>query len=306
MVRKEVSFLTFLLSNRYIFDIIKNGDVMKKILVVGLVGESVFMKCDHFHKKAETIIVDHIYDEIGGKGFNQALTIKQLGGSVLFISAVGKDSNGQKCIEDTNKLGLEHIYIEKDLPTAYATILTNKVGENQVSVFHGAKLERSDLPLIFKEVNNADIILLQLEIDQEITKEIIKFAKENKKTVILNPAPATKLIDEYLMCDLLIPNEREVIDLFGENYLEQISQYPLKLIVTMGEKGSLLINNDVTAYNVEKQEVVDTTGAGDIFCGTIAYSLSIGETLDKAIKKANELASKSVQYSYVIPTILKL
>ena len=64
---------------------------MNKVLVIGIVGESVFMKCDHFHKTGETIKVDNIYTEIGGKGFNQALTIKELGGNVKFICALGLD-----------------------------------------------------------------------------------------------------------------------------------------------------------------------------------------------------------------------
>ena len=280
---------------------------MKKILVIGLVGDSIFMNCDHFHKEGETISVDNIYDEIGGKGFNQALTINKLNGDVTFISAIGNDIYKQKIIDDTTFLGLKHIYIEKEERSAYATILTNKEGNNQVSVYPGSKLEESDLPLIYKEIDKADIILLQLEIPSNLNRNIIKYSKENNKIIILNTAPCKSFEEEYKLCDLIIPNEIEAVTLFGNNYMEKIKELDLNVIVTLGSKGCVHIDKEkCTYFESIKTNVVDTTGAGDVFCGSIAYYLSIGLTIDEAIKKANKNSSITIKYPYVIPGILKL
>ena len=129
---------------------------MNKILVIGIVGESVFMKCDHFHKPGETISVDDIYTEIGGKGFNQAFTIKVLDGDVKFICALGNDLIKDKCIEDMKKLEVSFDYfIDQNKNTAYANILTNKEGDNRVSVYHGASLNLNNLSKIIYNNNTA-------------------------------------------------------------------------------------------------------------------------------------------------------
>ena len=280
---------------------------MKKILVIGLVGESVFLTCDHFHQKGETIVCDNMYTEIGGKGFNQALVIKTLGGNVKFISCIGKDTYGQICQDETNKLELEHIYFQDEEKSSFATILTDKQGNNQVSVFRGAIIEKRHLQHIYLHIDDADIILLQFEINIDALKEIIKYAKSKNKYIILNPAPAIELFDEVLKCDLIIPNENEVRILFGDNYIEKIKDLGILTIVTLGDKGSLLINNDeLINFKAEKVKAVDTTGAGDTFCGSIAYMLSKDKNLKDAIMFANKMSGSSVQYNYVIPSILKL
>ncbi len=280
---------------------------MKKILVIGLVGESVFMNCDHFHKNGETIICENIYDEIGGKGFNQALAIKTLGGNVKFISCIGNDNFGTKCVNDTQELGLEYIYFNNSDRTAYANILIDNNGNNRVSVFPGAKLNEIHLIDIYRQIDSVDILLLQLELADQITKEIIKYAKNQNKYIILNPAPCKELKNEYLLCDLLIPNEIEAITLFGRNYIKKINELNLNVIVTLGDKGSIHVNNNIVEeYASVKTDAVDTTGAGDIFCGSIAYYLSKEFTIEAAIKQANINASKSVKHKYVIPGILSL
>lgn len=280
---------------------------MKKILVLGLVGESVFLGCDHFHNKGETIVCDSMYTEIGGKGFNQALAIHTLGGNVKFISCIGNDTYGDICSKETLKLGLEHKYYKSEKNTSFATILTDKSGSNEVSVYRGSTLEKEHLLDIYKEVDQIDILLIQFEMNIDVVKDIIRYAKKKNKFIVLNPAPAVELFDEVLMCDLIIPNENEVEILFGNNYIEKIKEKNITTIVTLGDKGSLLIDqNNVIEIKPEKVDSVDTTGAGDVFCASITYMLSKGEKLLDAIKFATKMASITVQYHYVIPSILKI
>ena len=280
---------------------------MNKILVIGIVGESVFMKCDHFHKPGETISVDNIYTEIGGKGFNQALTIKKLGGNVKFICALGNDHIKDKCIEDINKLGLNFDYfIDQNKNTAYANILTNKDGDNRVSVYQGASLKLEDLTKIYEEIDKAEYILLQLEIPFEINLNIVKYAKSKNKKVILNPAPVASINELLDYVDIITPNEIEAITLFGPNYYETLLNKPFKTIVTRGHKNTILITDTIKEFEVDKVIPKDTTGAGDAFNGALVYRLSLGDNIDTAIKYANKVASQTVLYDYVLPGILSL
>lgn len=280
---------------------------MKKVLVIGLVGESVFLKCDHFHRPSETISCEDMYTEIGGKGFNQALAIKVLGGDVLFVSSVGNDVYGEICRNETGKLGLNHIYIESVNKTSFATILTDRNGNNQVSVYRGSIVQNEDLEYIYQYIDKSDIILLQQEMDIETIKHIIRYSRSNNKFIILNPAPASGYFEEISLCDLIIPNEDEVKVIFGDDFRNEIKTHKCKVIVTLGSKGALLIDGDKEVYfETDEVKAVDTTGAGDTFCGTIAYCISCGHDLFEAIKNANKNAGLTVKYNYVIPGILNL
>lgn len=280
---------------------------MNKILVVGLVGESVFMKCDHFHQEGETIRVKNIYTEIGGKGYNQALTIKTLGGNVSFVCALGVDSTKDYCLNEMNKMNMDyHYFLDDKNKTAYANILTDKNGNNQVSVYPGAKLYDENIEEIYRLIDDATYILLQLEIPYNINLKIAKYAKALNKTVILNPAPAQDIQELLQHVDIITPNEIEAVTLFGEDYKHVLLNKHFKTIVTRGKKPTLLIDNDIKEYPVEKVKAVDTTGAGDVFNGALVYYLSIGKTLEYALIEANKVASKTVQYNYVLPGILNL
>lgn len=280
---------------------------MNKILVVGIVGESVFMKCDHFHKKGETIKVENIYTEIGGKGFNQALTINELGGKVKFVCALGNDILKDKIIDEINKLDVPMSYfIDENNQSAYATILTNKQGDNQVSVYQGAHLSKNNLQSIYKEIDDVDYVLLQLEIPYDVNLEIAKYAKLKNKKVILNPAPISEIHELLNYCDIITPNEIEAISLFGNNYQEKLINRNFITIVTRGSKTTILIKDKIEEFEIQRVSVKDTTGAGDAFNGALVYAIANEMNLQEAIKFASNIASKTVQYDYVLPGILKL
>ncbi len=280
---------------------------MKNVLVVGIVGESVFMKCDHFHNEGETIKVENIYKEIGGKGFNQALTINELGGKVKFICALGNDNLKDNIVNEINKLSVPfEFFVDKNNQSAYATILTNKYGDNQVSVYQGASLTINDLDKIYKEIDKAEYVLLQLEIPYNINLEIAKYAKLKNKKVILNPAPISEIHELLNYCDIITPNEIEAISLFGNNYQEKLINRNFITIVTRGSKTTILIKDKIEEFEIQRVSVKDTTGAGDAFNGALVYAIANEMNLQEAIKFASNIASKTVQYDYVLPGILKL
>jgi ribokinase len=135
----------------------------------------------------------------------------------------------------------------------------------------------------------------------EVNHEVFKFAKRNSITTIFNPAPAKSLEREFLEdINWLIPNENEFELISGmepndENFLKFKKEVPCNLIVTLGEKGAVLVSEDETQYfNAPTVEAIDTTGAGDSFIGTFAYELSESSSPEDCIKKAVEKASQSV------------
>jgi ribokinase len=135
----------------------------------------------------------------------------------------------------------------------------------------------------------------------EVNHEVFEFAKSNAITTIFNPAPARKLEKIFLEhVTWLIPNENEFELISGmepndENFLRFKKDIPCNLIVTLGEKGAVLVGEDKTHhFDAPTVDAIDTTGAGDSFIGTFAYELSESNSPEECIKKAIQKASQSV------------
>ena len=281
----------------------------KKIAIIGLTGESIFMEVENFHKRGETIQAKSLNIEPGGKGYNQAVACARFNMDVYYLTAVGNDNYGLLCEEFMKKEGIKTFFSKKEEKTALATILTNQYGDNQVSVYKGAseKLNLSDLETFKEEIKSSDILLVQNEIPYDVLKESIKYAYDNNVYVILNPAPAIYNINELLpYINVLIPNEVEYMQIYDESLEKIIIEKNLKLIITLGEKGCLYIDkNNRKNYEGRKVEVVDTTGAGDVFCAAVASQILINN-IDEVIDFANLASSLHIQKKYVMNAIPNL
>ena len=86
---------------------------MVKISVIGICGNSIFMNVDHFHEKGETLCAHTVYEEIGGKGINQAVACAKAGGAVSFLGAIGDDNDGEKCKEAAKEYGVNGFFAVK-------------------------------------------------------------------------------------------------------------------------------------------------------------------------------------------------
>jgi ribokinase len=151
------------------------------------------------------------------------------------------------------------------------------------------------------EIGNISVLVGQCEIPMEVNHEVFEFAKSNAITTIFNPAPARKLEKIFLEhVTWLIPNENEFELISGmepndENFLRFKKDIPCNLIVTLGEKGAVLVGEDKTHhFDAPTVDAIDTTGAGDSFIGTFAYELSESNSPEECIKKAIQKASQSV------------
>lgn len=284
-----------------------------KIAVLGLCGNSVFLKVDHFHAPGETVHAQGLYSEPGGKGYNQAVAAARLGAQVAFLGAVGDDADGRACMEFAQKEGILPVpQICKELPSAYASILTDKDGENRVTVFGGAaQLLSPDFIWSNEELlSQCDILLLNNEYPQSCNEAAMEIAQKHGVKVVYNPAPARAVSRQFLKdCYLITPNLSETAVLIGE----AITDLPLlaqklqdsgiaNAVVTLGGDGAaVLADGNAVRIPACKTRAVDTTGAGDTFTAALCVCLLEGKSLvDSAVVAANA-AALSVSRQYVMP-----
>ncbi|HKM30523.1 MAG TPA: PfkB family carbohydrate kinase [Bacilli bacterium] len=284
-----------------------------KVGIVGLCGQSIFLRVDHFHQPEETIHATEIYEEVGGKGYNQAVAIKKLGGEPYFIGAVGKDLYGQSCYDYLVEQKISTKLIEKVGKTAKAFILRNKSGNNQVTVYPGVRLDENDLDFFFKEVYNYDFLLLNQEVPEEVLAKVVEWALINNKKIIFNPAPVTHFSQELIAkVWLMTPNWHEVREMFSLRSIKTITELitilpklPVeRLVVTLGKEGALVLENKkVQHLPALVVNAVDTTGAGDVFNAALAVALGEGMSLIVATKFSLIASGLSVTKEYVMNSI---
>ncbi len=282
----------------------------KKIAIIGLSGQSIFLKIDAFHKDGETKQATKINMEPGGKGYNQAIACARMGLDVYYLSAIGNDEYGVNCESYMQNEGVQTCFIKKEENTAVATIITNNYGDNQVTVYKGAseKLDLEDLELFKPCIKECDILLLQNEIPYNVLEEAIKYGYNHNKYIILNPAPAIYNLENIVQyVNLLIPNEVEARIIYNKNIDDININDDLQLIITLGSQGCVYIDKNTKKYYLaRKVNVVDTTGAGDVFCSAIASQILINNNIDDVIDFAITASSIHIQKEYVmqaIPTI---
>ncbi len=251
---------------------------MAKISVIGICGNSIFMNIDHFHKKGETVPADSVFEEIGGKGINQAIACAKMGAEVSFLAAIGEDGSGQKCRDVANNYGINCSFaVKKNKKTTFAVILADKYGENQVTGFRDAQLTANDVKAFENEIANSDILLLQNEVLEEVNETAVELAKKHKVRIILNPAPMREIPDSIAESVFAVtPNEQESKEIDTSRFKN--------CITTLGNKGCDI--NGRIKLGALKVKAVDTTGAGDTFNGVLAVLTAEGMPLEKACKYA--------------------
>lgn len=274
---------------------------MEKVSVVGICGQSVFLKGEKIAKIGESRIFDKMHVELGGKGINSALTIRRLGGDVRFFTALGTDSFGKECKEFFNQEGLETFIIEKEgTKTDYGVIMNDIDGNNCVSVYLGASssMVKQDLSVFEKTIQESKYLLTQAEMDDKILLEIARICKKSDTKIIFDPSPAREFPKAFLESVwLFTPNETE-----HENLFKQIK--PTRVVITKGgQPVEFIENGEKTVFPVKNVVVRNTTGAGDVFNGALCYALCNGETMEQAINFAIKASAFKVQSSYVMDGI---
>ena len=279
---------------------------MKKIVVLGSMNMDLTILADPFPKKGETVTGSDYAQIPGGKGANQAVAAGRMGSDISFISACGNDGFGTTLIGELENSNVKTDSIMRtDIHTGIALIVREADGDNRIILAAGANGEISpEMIELNKEViEEADFLLLQLEIPLGTVEFAASLAKKYGTTVILDPAPAVKLPDSLLKnVDFLLPNEHELDIVLGNEYgnLREKADILIKkgigtLILTEGKNGVTILSQN-TELKIKAPDLppVDTTAAGDTFAGVLAYGLSNNWELNKAAEFAVNAASLSV------------
>jgi ribokinase len=265
---------------------------------------------DRLPTPGETVLGGNFKMFSGGKGANQAVAAARLGGNMTFIAKIGNDLFGKQIIEQykNEHIDTRYIFSDPDLPTGVALITVDQKGENCIAVASGANavLKPNDIEKVKDVIENTDILLLQLEIPLETVEYAAKLAYKKGIKVILNPAPAASLPDKLLKClYAIIPNKNEAEKLSGIQISDSESARKAadtlaakgvdKVIITLGEKGAFIKDgSDYYEIPADRVKAVDTTAAGDTFCGAFCVGISEGLATQDAVKMANRAASIAV------------
>lgn len=276
----------------------------KRIVVVGSIAIDNTIYTRSLPVKGMTTIADSYFQNIGGKGANQACAALFLGSEVSFIGAIGNDHNGENVKKFLASNGLDaRLKVSKE-PTGVAfIILEEETAENRILIVQGANndLQIEDIMNNEELFKSGDIFLTQFEGPISTIEYVIKFAKSRNMTVVVNPAPVKKVSDEiYQYIDYLVPNEHELESLGGSSDIlisakNLLSKGAKNIITTLGEKGSMLINKEkMIKIEPHKVNAVDTTAAGDSYLGALVNKLAQGEEITKAMEFASKCSSLTV------------
>ena len=279
------------------------------ITVVGSLNMDLVTEVKYTPSVGETIMGRGLDKIPGGKGANQGVTIGKLGGQVKMIGKIGKDDYGRSLLKSLkeNNVNSEHVMFSNE-STGLAFIMVNDNGDNSIVVIPGANFDfdKNDIQEKKEVIKSSDVLVCQLESPLDVIDEALDIAKATNTFTILNPAPGKKLPQSILRnVDLLTPNESELEILTDEKITDEKSllkacsilmeQGIKKLIVTLGEKGSLLVDNSGhQMFKAMKVEAIDTTAAGDSFTGALAYAIDQGKSIEEAIDLATKVAALSV------------
>ena len=283
------------------------------VCVLGSINQDVVASVECLPCPGETVVARRFAHFPGGKGANQAVAAARMGAGTMMIGATGADGAGSmmRAFLQDNGVDTEMVGINPRQPTGQAFINVSANGENAIVIVPGANAELSPADIRFDKLAGCGIFLAQLECPVETIKALFSSDVARRGITILNAAPALpEGAGLFPLVDILILNESELAayamlpappDDAGtaiESAGKLIGRDGQDVIVTMGEKGAVIVNGERGELIPGRQaNVVDTTGAGDCFCGTTAAALADGYTFSEAVRRAVTAASISVERS---------
>ena len=258
-----------------------------RVVVIGSANIDLVSSVASLPVPGETVLGNSFIKTPGGKGANQAVAASKLGGEVSFVGCIGSDQEGEilrSSLKNAN-VNCDFLISRPEVSTGNAMIGVDAEGNNSIIVNSGANsaLTQEDIVAAKEIVESAQIVLMQLEISTKCLEVAVEIASGIK---ILNPAPVVDISKKLLeKIDVLIPNRIELARLSNKESFENLDELEAAakglgiqtVIVTLGSAGALLVSDKQTELiSSPAVESVDTTGAGDAFCGSMAESLSRG------------------------------
>jgi ribokinase len=290
-----------------------------KIVVIGSSNIDLVMKMDHLPKRGETVTNSVFMQAFGGKGANQAVAAAKAGGEVYFVSCVGDDRFGSMGIENLNNSGVHSaaVFQESGVASGSALIMVGGSGENYISVAPGAnhRLSRSHIDRVTDLIAESSMVVLQCEILEDTVRYAIEKAAAMGIRIMLNLAPATPIGEDVLAkLDVFIANETEAEYVCGYPVegMEKVRQAaaeihrrgPKVVNITLGSRGSYMLSDEgELVFPAFIMNAVDTTAAGDVYCGALAVALVENKPLADALRFASAASAISVTRMGAQPSI---
>lgn len=264
----------------------------------GSINRDLIYQLPHMPAPGETLAALSYAEGLGGKGANQSAAAARAGARTVHIGAVGAD--GDWCLSELTRHGVDISQVRRtEAATGTAVIYVDPQGENQIVLHAGANAEQDPeaVEAALSEAGPTDVLLLQNE--TPLTETIAKFGRNREVFVIYSAAPfrAEDVAPMLPFIDLLVMNRVECEELERRNHMP-LAEIPVPhVLVTLGADGALWRDQqkgEVLHIPARATEVVDTTGAGDCFIGTVAAALSEGMERKQAMERASVAASIQV------------
>ena len=255
------------------------------ICVVGCANRDIVLGVGTLPRAGETVVATARTVGVGGKGVNQAIAAALAGAVTTFVGVVGDDA--QEIAAALQSAGVDADLEHRVGASSSATVVVDAQGENLIVVAAGATEGWRPSPA---QVADADLVVLQLELGLEVALLAARAARDAGHRVVLNASPVLEGSDELAgLVDVLVVNEHEAAALSSAAGLAPT------VVTTLGARGCRVVDAGVeTVIPGIPAEVVDTTGAGDTFCGYLVAGLDEGLAVVDAARLATAAASLSV------------
>ena len=283
------------------------------VVVVGSANVDLVVPVPRHPGPGETVLGGDLVRTAGGKGANQAVAAARAGGArTTFVAAMGHDDAADLLLGSLRSAGVDTTTVVRtDAATGTALIVVSPDGENAIVVAPGANGRLVLGPQATARLAEADVVLAQLEIPLGTVVDAAR-ARRVGSLMVLNAAPSRALpADLWAELDVLVVNEHEARDLAGPGspasdhadasavpgpdggageaaLAGQLLARVPAVVVTLGARGCLVAQRDRPVVHLVAPQVtpVDTTGAGDTFCGVLAAHLARGTSLADAARAA--------------------
>lgn len=274
---------------------------MFDVAVVGSANLDLVATTHRLPHPGETLLGRDVTEHAGGKGLNQAVAAARCGARVALIGALGDDEAGRslRIAADDEGIDTDRLVTVDGLPTGRALITVDDAGENTIIVIPGA-----NAGVDLDQVPTATVCLAQLEIPVSSVLAAFVDSRHRGALTVLNPAPAGDLSAELLAaCSIVVPNEHELELLGGPPAL--LAAGVETVIVTRGAAGVLVIESSGASWEQAAFPVtaIDTTGAGDAFCGALATRLARGDDLRTCVRYAAAAGALATTVAGAVPSL---
>lgn len=276
-------------------------EVNGRVVVIGSLNIDLVTQVQRHPNPGETLTGSDIVRVAGGKGANQAVAAQRAGARVAMVGHVGDDDGGRAYRSRLADLGLdvELLVVDEARPTGNALIVVDAHGENSIVIAPGANassLWPQTLARAVEGLSERDVVLLQQEIPHDVTAQAIRHASSAGARVFINLAPFAPLDQEVLdLVEAVIVNEHE-----GKQLADAGLRAP-STITTFGAEGAGWDDAARPGPQVPAEKVVDTTGAGDAFCGALCAALAGGADRAAALDAGQEAGARAVQHKGAQP-----